>query len=245
MTKLEVLSQCKVEGNVVKLPEGQLDKKLYTEVKNALDKIGGTWKGGKIFGFVFEKDPTELLQDIAGGKKRNIKQEFQFFETPPELSDTLVELADVIDSDIILEPSAGRGSIVKAIERTGTKAKVQLCELMPENRAYLEKSGYVVDWADFIAVNDMFKFTKIIANPPFSNNQDVKHVQKMYNHLLPGGRLVAIISTHWQNFDKNKIEKEFKAWTKFVGARIINLGPGEFKQSGTNTESLIIVINKA
>jgi hypothetical protein len=45
MTKEEVLQNCTVEGTVVKLPEGQLDRKLYQEVAKALELIGGKWKG--------------------------------------------------------------------------------------------------------------------------------------------------------------------------------------------------------
>ena len=53
MTKEQVLQDCKVEGNVVKLPNIQLDRKNYQEVAKALELIGGKWKGGKIRGFFF------------------------------------------------------------------------------------------------------------------------------------------------------------------------------------------------
>ena len=50
MTKEEVLQKCTVEGNVVKLPNKQLDRKLYQEVAKALELIGGKWKGGIVTG---------------------------------------------------------------------------------------------------------------------------------------------------------------------------------------------------
>lgn len=77
MTKEQVLQNCTVEGNVVKLPSEQLDRKLYQEVAKALELIGGKWKGGKVFGFVFATDPTDLLKEIANGEKRNLKKEFR------------------------------------------------------------------------------------------------------------------------------------------------------------------------
>jgi hypothetical protein len=67
MTKIDVLKKCIVDGNVIRLPEGQLNRKLYQDVAKALELIGGKWKGGKVFGFVFQSDPTELLAQIAGG----------------------------------------------------------------------------------------------------------------------------------------------------------------------------------
>ena len=51
MTKEEVLQKCTIEGNIVKLPNVQLDRNEYLEVKKALELIGGKWKGGKVFGF--------------------------------------------------------------------------------------------------------------------------------------------------------------------------------------------------
>ena len=82
MTKEEVLQNCTVDGNVVKLPNVKLDRKLYLEVSKSLELIGGKWKGGKIFGFIFPSDPTELLQQIASGEKRNLKKNFSFSEHP-------------------------------------------------------------------------------------------------------------------------------------------------------------------
>ena len=60
METLEILKNSKVEGNIIKLPQGQLDRQQYLEVKKKLELIGGKWKGGKVMGFVFEEDPTDL-----------------------------------------------------------------------------------------------------------------------------------------------------------------------------------------
>jgi hypothetical protein len=64
-TNEEVLQNCTVEGTTVKLPNVQLDRKLYQEVAKALELIGGKWKGGKVFGFVFATDPTDLLEIVS------------------------------------------------------------------------------------------------------------------------------------------------------------------------------------
>ncbi len=45
MSKEEVLQQCTIEGNIVKLPSITLDRKNYLEVKKSLELIGGKWKG--------------------------------------------------------------------------------------------------------------------------------------------------------------------------------------------------------
>ena len=244
MTKEDVLQKCKVEGAVIKLPTEQLDRKLYMEVAKSLELIGGKWKGGKIAGFVFNEDPTELLEQISNGEKRNLKKEFQFFATPSDLADELVSYADINNTHNILEPSAGQGAIVKAIQKICPTSIIKWCELMPANQVFLRKlSNVEIVCEDFLEYKTKNIFDRIIANPPFSKNQDIKHIYKMYDALKQGGRLVSISSKHWQN-SNNKVETEFKKWLGLVKAEVHEIEAGAFKESGTSTASLIIVINK-
>lgn len=46
--KEDILQQCTVDGNIVRLPDVKLERKDYLEVAKALQLIGGKWKGGKI-----------------------------------------------------------------------------------------------------------------------------------------------------------------------------------------------------
>lgn len=244
MAPSEVLKQCTVEGTVVKLPNTQLDRKDYEAVKKKLELIGGKWKGGKIGGFVFQEDPTELLEQITNGENRNLKKEFQFFATPAPLAKRLVELADPASYDSILEPSAGQGAIVNAIINHCNPERIYCCELMPLNLQFLVKTPEVeIIGKDFLEHYGK-RFDRIIANPPFAKNQDIDHIQHMYKHLNDGGRLVSIASKHWQISDKRK-ETEFREWLNSVGATVINLDGGEFKESGTNIATCIIQIDKA
>jgi len=79
MTKIEVLQNCKIEGNIIKLPNTQIDRKVYLEVKKSLELIGGKWNGGKVFGFVFTADPTNLLNQISNRESRNLKKRVSVF----------------------------------------------------------------------------------------------------------------------------------------------------------------------
>lgn len=244
MNKLDVLQKCIVDGNIVKLPAGQLDRKLYQDVAKALELIGGKWKGGKIMGFVFPSDPSELLEQIANGENRNLKKEFQFFATPEKLADELVYLADLKQHDTILEPSAGQGAIIKAINKV-CDCVPDCFELMDVNTTILNKSGLRFN---FIG-DDFFKhngktYSKIIANPPFTKNQDIDHLKEMYECLSRGGRLVCITSESWVNGIQKK-QVEFKDWLDEVEAEVIDIEKGSFKESGTMVGGKIVVINKS
>jgi len=248
-TKESVLQDCTVHGTVVKLPNGQLERKLYQEVAKALELIGGNWKGGKIAGFVFDQDPTELLQQIANGDQRNLKKEYQFFSTPKEIADWLVQMAEVKPEHRILEPSAGTGSILKSVlDVLPEKRRIDCCELMPTNKTILKRDfdqTKVIFMADdFLTFNNAKEYYhRIIANPPFSKNQDIDHIRHMYELLAPGGRLVSIASKHWE-LSTNKKETEFRQWIDEIGADIHNIEPGSFKESGTMVGMNVLVIDK-
>lgn len=258
-TKEQVLQNCTVDGTIVKLPNVQLERKLYQEVAKSLELIGGKWKGGKVFGFVFPHDPTDLLQQIANGEQRNLKKEFQFFATPADLAKELVELANIDNPDLlVLEPSGGQGAIIKEILNKEPGLIVHTYELMEINRTFLSKiKDCVILGDDFLDRNKRIgqgthtsggshgdlKFDRIVANPPFSKNQDIDHIREMYFRLRKGGRLVSVSSKHW-NHSENRKEKEFKQWLKEVKAEIHEVEPGAFKESGTMIGTYIIVIDK-
>ncbi|MEY3501711.1 MAG: hypothetical protein RL308_3384 [Bacteroidota bacterium] len=242
-TKEQVLQNCTISDKIVKLPNIQLDRKLYQEVAKSLELIGGKWKGGKVLGFVFATDPTELLEQIANGEKRNLKKEFQFFATPENLADELVYLAELNDEDTILEPSSGQGAIIKSINKA-CRVVPDCYELMETNRIILKNSGLSFNLiGDDFLKHDGKKYSKIIANPPFTKNQDIDHLKEMYKHLILGGRLVCITSESWCTGTQKK-QIEFKKWLNDVDAKVIDIERGSFKESGTMVGGKIIVVNK-
>lgn len=243
----EVFKDCTVQGNVIKLPTVTLDRSTYLQVKRAMEGIGGKWRGGKTQGFVFSSDPTCLLNKIQTGVKINLKKDYQFFATPSHIADKLVELAEIEEYNLILEPSAGQGAIIEAIHRKYPH-NIHYCELMPQNRESLAKLPnitYITDNFLNLPTKATFSqlFHRIIANPPFAKNQDIKHVNAMWNCLAPGGRIVTLISPHYQ-YSENNMESRFRNWIQDVRANVIPLAPGEFKESGTNVAAVILIINK-
>ena len=242
MTKEEVLQNCTINDLIVKLPEGQLDRKLYQEVAKSLILIGGKWKGGKTMGFVFKQDPTELLASVNNGEKRNLKKEFQFFATPDSLSDELVRLALIEENGSVAEFQAGQGAIIEAILRKHPNKEIFIMEMMNVNCIVLKQKGFNPVQADYLEYKGG-KFDRIIANPPFSKNQDIDHVMKMYSDLKPNGRLVSITSKHWK-LSKNKKETEFREWLDKLEADVIEIEEGSFKENGTTVGGYILVIDK-
>lgn len=240
----EILKHSTLENNILKLPAVQFNKKSYAEAKKWIEEAGGNWTGGKIQGFTFPFDATRVFSILNAGKRCNLQQDFQFFETPEAVADWLIMLAGGIhENDIILEPSAGRGALIRAIHRSCPSVVVDCYELMPENKEFINKMDNVRLLGDDFMKECSGSYLKIIANPPFSANQDIDHVLRMYGHLQDGGTLVVITSPHWQLGSEKKCV-DFRDWLKEVGGKTFEITPGEFKESGTGISTVAIVINK-
>jgi len=240
----DYLREATIEGNIIKLPSGQLAREEYMQVKKKLEGIGGKWKGGKTYGFIFDVNPEKLLKEIIEGNNINLKKDFQYFATPKKIADKLVYYADIQNHDTILEPSAGQGAIIKAINKY-SDIRPDCYELMEQNRIILKENPEVyfkLIGNDFLR-SESKEYSKIIANPPFTKNQDIEHIYKMFERLGNGGRLVSIASNHWKQ-SQNKKETNFRNWLDKHNAEIVEIESGEFKESGTNISCCIIIINK-
>ena len=240
----EILKHCTLENNILKLPQVQFNKKSYAEAKKWIEEAGGSWQGGKIQGFTFPFNPERVFSMLKEGKRCNLQQDYQFFETPADVADWLVMLAGgIYEDDTVLEPSAGRGALIKAIHRACPSVTVECYELMPENREFLHTLSNVILLDEDFTKDTIGSYTKIISYPPFTGNHDIEHVRLMYDRLEEGGTLAAITSQHWK-FASEKKCIDFRNWLKEVHGEVFEISAGEFKESGTSISTMAVVIKK-
>lgn len=232
----DVLSRSTVQGNVIMLPEGQLDRKLYEAVNKALTNAGGKWKRG--VGHVFPSDAGPKLTAMLGsGVSVDEKKRDQAFFTPPELAHQVVNLADVFGA-MVLEPSAGRGALADACMNAGA-LDVSCFEINPEYAEELNKKHYTVIVADFLDYSPAktSRYERIVMNPPFTKNQDIAHVNHALNWLAPGGILVSLMMP-------NQSRKGFQKLVAEYDPEIIEVERGAFKKSGTGIATIIVKISR-
>jgi hypothetical protein len=181
---LDILAECRVEGNVLFLPEQQLERKTYEAVNKCLVNIGGKWNR-KAKGHVFDFEPSEALENlILTGETEDMKKAFQFFPTPRDVAEYLCDLAELDGNSVVLEPSVGRGDLADAVWERGID---YLCgvELNPEMTPYLADKPYVcITNTDFLAFAQEIRegkvrkmWNRVVMNPPFSKQQDIDHVR--------------------------------------------------------------------
>ena len=240
----EVLRHCVFADNILRLPDVQLNPKSYAEVKKWIAEAGGKWTGGKVQGFTFDFDAARVAGILMSGRRCNLKKDYQYFSTPPELADWLVSLSDVRAEHAVLEPSAGTGAIVNAIHRACPDVTVDVFELMPENRQTLERMpGITLAGEDFTQGVPRL-YDRIFANPPFSGNQDIRHVRMMYDALNPdGGEMCVITSRHWVTAPEKEC-LHFRDWLQEVEAEMHEVPEGVFAESGTDVATMVIVIKR-
>jgi predicted RNA methylase len=250
----DVLGRGELKGNLYFLPNEQLDRKVYVDVNKVLVALGGKWNR-KEKAHVFIHPVEEIFDEVlTSGSYVDKKKELQFFETPSELADELMVLADIQPDDRVLEPSAGSGALVEKMWGRANPISVVAVEIDPDHIFNLGTGaigfdlqvihGDFLEWsADYNSDRGNQQFDKIVMNPPFTKGQDIKHIMAAYDLLKIGGRLVSICSeSAFQNdYERNK---EFANFLKLNHAAISRVESGAFKESGTLVPTRIIVINK-
>lgn len=235
---LAVLSRATIDGPKLILT-GQLDRKLYDRTNKVLEAAGGKWdRNAKAH--VFTSDASERVEQIIlTGDIVIPKDEFEYFPTPPAVVARVQALAGVQPGMVILEPSAGRGAMVAGL----SGVKIVAVEKMPANVEYLRASGAftMVIADDFLVCNLSPTFDRVLMNPPFSRQADIKHVLHALQFLRPGGLLVSVMAAS-VGFRENKLTTDFRALIAARGGSIEALPAGSFKASGTMVNTVLVTI---
>jgi tRNA G10 N-methylase Trm11 len=182
--------------------------------------------------------------------------DLQQFSTPPPLAYVAVRLLSPQPGELIIDPSAGTGSLI--IWAHATEAKVICNEIAPRRRALLELLGFETHAVDAELLEDLLpadiKPAGIVMNPPFSTTQGrdtrhdtmygARHVEAALRRLEKTGRLVAITSPAMATS-----ASRFTEWWRRIAcgynirASVI-IGGREFAKSGTGVDAHLIVIDK-
>jgi hypothetical protein len=178
---------------------------------------------------------------------------FQQFSTPADLAALVAIAAQARQSDVLLEPSAGHGSLVSMLPPV---AALHLNELDPKRRAKLallfpkaQITGF--DGAMLTSLADhALRPTLIVMNPPFSRSQGrgadalaaVRHLRAAIAKLPPGGRVVAIMPDWFTTSAKmlRIYEDTFANCTVHTSCRLARC----YHKQGTSVAVRLFVVDK-
>lgn len=221
----------------------QLDRPTYTAVNKILEAVGGKWDK-KAKAHAFPADVREALGVAVDNGHIEVEVD-GFYETPAAVIDRMMSYAPDGDGDgmAILEPSAGLGAIAKVLEArypTGHLVCIERnaarCEMLKDDM------GFIVRCLDFMEYVPHWPFDLVVMNPPFERGQDVDHITRAYDMLVPGGRLIAIAGAGvaFRSDRKTAALRELIAECGLMEP----LPAGSFKDSGTGVNTVLIVIDK-
>lgn len=235
---LKVLDAATIDGALLTL-NGNLDRKLYVETNKVIEAAGGKWDR-KAKAHVFDGLAIDAIEPIIlTGEYARTKQDFGQFDTPEQLAEQAVDLADVRAGMAVLEPSAGIGRIASAIRHAG--AFVTCWEIDSKRAEKLDGVAHSLNVGDFLSLTPTETFDRVVMNPPFAKQDDIRHVLHAYRFLVPGGRLVAIMSNSVM-FRENKLTADFRDFVGARGGTMKALPEGSFKPSGTGVNTCIVTI---
>lgn len=225
---------------------GQLDRKLYMDVDKVLKATGWTWNRGAKLHKHPNADAAAALDSLLSTGEVVTAQDMGFFETTGAALDRLMELGDVQPGNLILEPSAGSGNIVRrCLQTEGTR--VHVCEPQEKFAEQLlalitPRGGRRLVMADFLTIKPEPLYDRVLMNPPFAKQADLDHVRHAMKFLKPGGRLVTIMASGVR-YRQNRKTLEFLEAIAGYSPRFEDLPPGSFKAVGTNVNTCILVLD--
>lgn len=246
----ELLRNLRVEHNfAVYVPEDVIPD--WALLKAIMKALGGKWRRKtkrSPGGFVFpdDSDAQELVRlaletgEILDGRAA------EFFETGDALADELAAFIDPKPGERFLEPSAGRGALVRALLRRCPDITVTCVEAFAQNAEALRSEGvYVWRQADFLTVDpkDIEPFDGVAMNPPFSRRQDILHITHALSFLRPGGRLAAIASAGVL-YRQDRLATEFRDLVASHGGTIVENPDGSFAHAGTMVRTVRVRVRR-
>jgi hypothetical protein len=183
------------EANTVFLSSSSIaggNKVAYAEAARVLESIGGVPDGRGTF--TFDYYPGEVLDEIITSGCIPDHKSHQFYPTPENLAKRAMELADIGERHLCLEPSAGTGGLAKFMPKDRTRC----VEVSAMHASILTGMGFGVTCGDFLEWSSKPghpMFDRIVMNPPFSEGRWTAHVESAAAMVKDGGRLVAILPT--------------------------------------------------
>lgn len=242
---LAILSDLEVDGTRVRILD-QLDRATYTKVNKVLEAIGGKWSR-KDKAHVFGSAVAPRLDLVMMTGEVETGQDVGWFP----LAARLVDMAGVRPGERVLEPSAGEGAIVLAIQDVGGVVTAVERDRKRGDRLleHVLKSGdfltNVDDFMDYRLLPGARKFDRVVMNPPFckvGKGDHLDHVHHAYAMLRPGGTLVSVMPSSIQ-FRRDVRYKQFRQWVEDSGT-IESLPEGSFRESGTGVNTCVIRIER-
>jgi 16S rRNA G966 N2-methylase RsmD len=149
-----------------------------------------------------EPEQTEQTEPKEEEKQETYNKAFndipEFYPTPIHLKKKMIDCINYNNRNNIkniLEPSAGRGDLAEALQKTyiiRSEANIDTIEIDQNLRHVLTGKGFKVVHDDFLTLETYKKYDLVFMNPPFKNG--VKHLLKAIDLIKKGGQAICLLN---------------------------------------------------
>lgn len=160
------------------------------------------------------------------------------FQTPDALAARMAGLLELRPDAVVLEPSAGLGRLYRAARacHEGPMVLVELAadccrELYEQTR---EDRRVTLRQGDFLSI-DPGPVDAVIMNPPFRRGVDIRHIERAFSVLRPGGLLVGLCYNGPRQ--RAAFAERADIWEE--------LPAGTFAEAGTQAAAVLLTLRKA
>ena len=174
-----------------------------------------------------------------------------FYPTPETIANKMLEGIDFTFIQTVLEPSAGKGDLIAAVQAKNDSNKysynhhsidIDAVEIDPDLRALLKGNEIRVVHDNFLTMHTSKHYDLIVMNPPFSEGD--KHLLKALEMQQNGGRVVCLLNAEtirnpYSNTRKDLVRKlkEYDASIEYVQNAFLDA------ERKTDVEVVIVKVN--
>ena len=235
----------------------------YDRLRWVMESYGGRWNE-RCKGFKFNEFDDEKLKSIKAdlsvgfvylSEEKRAREKDAFFPTPVKVVDKMIETANLKPDSIMLESSAGTGRILDEAKKViNSIDNFVVIEMNGERQRILRDKGYKVDFngtfedslKDSETLRKIKSCDKVVINPPFKNDSDVKHLLISYMFCADNADIVSILQENSLYYDRH-IHRVFKEFLSLIGKdayEVVSLPAGSFKDELTTVDTVIFHIKK-
>lgn len=235
----------------------------YDRLRWVMESYGGRWNE-RCKGFKFNEFDDEKLKsikaDLSAGfvnlsEEKRTRERDAFFPTPVKVVDKMIETANLKPDSIMLESSAGTGRILDEAKKViNSVDNFVVIEMNGERQRILRDKGYKVDFngtfedslKDSETLKKIKNCDKVVINPPFKNDSDIKHLLISYMFCADNADVVSILQENSLYYDR-QIHRVFKEFLSLIGKdayEVVSLPAGSFKDELTTVDTVIFHIKK-
>lgn len=235
----------------------------YDRLRWVMEFYGGRWNE-RCKGFKFNEFNDEKLKSIKAdlsvgfvnlSEEKRTRERDAFFPTPVKVVDKMIETANLKPDSIMLESSAGTGRILDEAKKViNSVDNFVVIEMNGERQRILRDKGYKVDFngtfedslKDSETLKKIKNCDKVVINPPFKNDSDVKHLLISYMFCADNADVVSILQENSLYYDR-QIHRVFKEFLSLIGKdayEVVSLPAGSFKDELTTVDTVIFHIKK-